>query len=210
MPETFLDSKDTSRLLEQLRKGRTEAFDLLLARHHNYLRQLVDLQLDRQLRSRVDVSDVIQETQLEVVRRLESYLREPPLPFRLWLRKLACDCVRSLRRHHLETGKRNIFRELALPEKSSLLLAERLLARGASPSEQLDKKEKIKRVQLAISALPEGDREVLLMRTFEGLSFDEIACLLNIEPAAARKRHGRALLRLHKLLTEGGLTESQS
>ena len=47
------------------------------------------------------------------------------------------------------------------------------------------------------------------MRTFESLSYDEIACILEIEPAAARKRHGRALLRLHRLLVADGITESK-
>jgi hypothetical protein len=35
----------------------------------------------------------------------------------------------------------------------------------------------------------------------------EIACLLEIEPAAARKRYGRALIRLQKILTDHGLLE---
>ena len=48
-----------------------------------------------------------------------------------------------------------------------------------------------------------------MMRHFEGLSNQEVACLLGIDPATASKRHGRALLRLHRILFEGGLTESQ-
>jgi DNA-directed RNA polymerase specialized sigma24 family protein len=47
------------------------------------------------------------------------------------------------------------------------------------------------------------------MRNYEGLSYEEAAYILEITPAAARKRHGRALLRLHALLTASGLTESQ-
>ena len=47
------------------------------------------------------------------------------------------------------------------------------------------------------------------MRTFEGLTYDEVACILEIDAAAARKRHGRALVRLHKLLTDKNLTESK-
>jgi DNA-directed RNA polymerase specialized sigma24 family protein len=50
---------------------------------------------------------------------------------------------------------------------------------------------------------------VLVMRTFENLSFDEVSYLLGIDPPAARKRHGRALIRLHAILAEGGLTGSQ-
>jgi DNA-directed RNA polymerase specialized sigma24 family protein len=47
------------------------------------------------------------------------------------------------------------------------------------------------------------------MRTYERLSYEEIAGLLEIEPAAARKRHGRALVRLHRVLSAAGVTESQ-
>ena len=61
----------------------------------------------------------------------------------------------------------------------------------------------------AVARLPAADREVLAMRTFEGLSFDEVGYLLGIDPPAARKRHGRALIRLHAILAEGGLTGSQ-
>jgi DNA-directed RNA polymerase specialized sigma24 family protein len=45
------------------------------------------------------------------------------------------------------------------------------------------------------------------MRHAEELPYDEIACLLDIEPAAARKRYGRALIRLQRILTKHGLLE---
>ena len=65
-----------------------------------------------------------------------------------------------------------------------------------------------RRLRQALDQLGEMDREVLLMRNFENLSYQEISHLLDIDAAAARKRHGRALIRLHKILSEGGLTES--
>jgi RNA polymerase sigma-70 factor (ECF subfamily) len=114
-----------------------------------------------------------------------------------------------MRRRHLGAARRAVAREVALPERSSLLLARQLLAGGSTPSQQLDQQELGRRVRQAVSELPEPDREVLLMRTFEGLSFAEVAYMLKIDPAAARKRHGRALLRLGRILAEGGLTESQ-
>jgi DNA-directed RNA polymerase specialized sigma24 family protein len=52
------------------------------------------------------------------------------------------------------------------------------------------------------------DRAILLMRQVEELSYQEVACLLDIEPAAARQRYGRALLRLRKVLFEDGAPES--
>ena len=55
-------------------------------------------------------------------------------------------------------------------------------------------------LQDALSRLDEVDREVLLLRTFEGLSNAEVATVLEIEPSAASKRYGRALLRLRSVL----------
>jgi DNA-directed RNA polymerase specialized sigma24 family protein len=46
------------------------------------------------------------------------------------------------------------------------------------------------------------------MQTFEGLSFEEVAYMLKIAAAAARKRHGRALVRLGRILAGGGLKDS--
>ena len=87
--------------------------------------------------------------------------------------------------------------------------AAELAGRGPSPSQQVAQHELAGQVREALLQLPEADREIVLMRTFEGLSYDEAAYVLEIDAAAARKRHGRALVRLHKLLTAGGLTESQ-
>jgi RNA polymerase sigma-70 factor (ECF subfamily) len=50
--------------------------------------------------------------------------------------------------------------------------------------------------------MPADDRELLLMRHYEDLPYGEIAVLLDVTPAAARQRHGRALLRLSRLLTD--------
>jgi RNA polymerase sigma-70 factor (ECF subfamily) len=94
-----------------------------------------------------------------------------------------------------------------LPDRSSLLLARPLLSGGPSPSQQVAALEFADRVARAVAKLAEADREVLLMRHAEELPYEEIACLLEIEPAAARKRYGRALLRLQNVLSEHGLLE---
>jgi RNA polymerase sigma-70 factor, ECF subfamily len=63
---------------------------------------------------------------------------------------------------------------------------------------------------VALTQLPEADRELMLMRNFEGLSNQEVAKLLQIVPATASQRYGRALLKLRKLLLANGLEESHS
>jgi RNA polymerase sigma-70 factor (ECF subfamily) len=209
MHEVRPDSQETQDLLRQIRDGDRQAFERLFALHQDYLHRLVDLRLDPRLRSRVDVGDVVQEAHLEALNRLDGYLDRPALPFRLWLRQIAVDRTRKARRHHLGAARRALTREVPLPERSSLLLAGRLSAGGPTPSQQLNHRELARRLRQAVAQLPAADRELVMLRHFEGLSNQETACLLGIDRAAASKRHGRALLRLHRILSEGGLTESQ-
>ncbi len=209
MPQVSPDSSETTRLLEQVRDGDRDAFEKLFARHRPYLRQVVSLRLDPKLRARVDASDVVQETHLEAVRRLPDYLERRPMPFRLWLRKTAYERLLMIERHHVDAQRRAVGREVALPDRSSLQLFGQLLAAGSTPSQQLSRAELARRVRQAVARLADIDKEILLMRNLEGLSNHEVAQVLEIAPAAASQRYGRALLRLRKLLLAGGLSESE-
>jgi RNA polymerase sigma-70 factor, ECF subfamily len=208
MAQPGSDSTETQRLLGEAQAGEAGAVDQLLGRHRSYLRQLVGIRLDQQLRARVDPSDVVQEAHMEAARRLEAYLQQPELPFRLWLRQIAFDRLLMLRRRHIGAARRAVGRDVALPDRSSIDLARQLLAPGPSPSEQLARRELARRVRQALSRLADSDREILLMRNFEGLSNQEVARVLAIAPAAASQRYGRALLRLRKLLMEDEESET--
>jgi RNA polymerase sigma-70 factor (ECF subfamily) len=203
------DSSETQTLLLQAHMGDRRAFDELFGRHREALRWSVELRLDAKLRARVDPSDIVQETHLEAYQRLEDYLTRRPMPFRLWLRKTAYERLLKVQRHHMKTARRAVSREIPLPEHSSILLADQLLADVPTPSQEIAKGELAQRLRGALMQLPAPQREVLLMRNFEGLSYQEVACILDIDPATARKRYGRALLQLRCLLLEGGLTESE-
>lgn len=206
MAEVRPDSAQTCDLLEQVRQGDREALDRLLVRYRPDLQAFVDFHLDPRLRARLDPSDVVQEAQLEAVRRMDDFLERRPMPFHLWVRKVAYERMLNLRRDH-RRARRALDREVPLPERSSLLLVRSLVNGGPSPSQQLAAREFADRVGRAVAELSEADREVLLMRHAEDLSYDEIACLLEIQPAAARKRYGRALIRLQKVLGDHGLLE---
>jgi RNA polymerase sigma-70 factor (ECF subfamily) len=206
MAEVKPDSAHTCALLEQARHGDRDALDRLLARYRPDLQAFVDHHLDPRLRARVDPSDVVQEAQLEVVRRLDDFLRRRPMPFHLWVRKTAYERLLNLRRDH-QRARRSVAREVPLPERSSLLLVRPLVHGGPSPSRPAAAREFAERVRQAVAGLAEADREILLMRHAEELSYEEIACLLEVTPAAARKRYGRALIRLQKALAEHGLLE---
>lgn len=209
MVEARPDSEGTLHLLDRIATGERGAFDELFARYQPFLLQFIGLRLDARLRGRVDPADIVQETHLEAFRQLPSFLQRQPMPFRLWLRKTAQERMRMLERQHLKASRRAVGREIPLPDGSAVQLLQQFAAATPTPSQQIAQGELAQRVRDAVSGLEELDQEILLMRTFEGLSYEEAAFLLEITPAAARKRHGRALLRLHTLLTERGLTESQ-
>jgi RNA polymerase sigma-70 factor, ECF subfamily len=203
------NSEPTVDLLSRVRTGEASAFEGLFARHRPWLRQLVEWRLDDRLNARLDPSDVVQETQLEAYRRLDDFLTREPMPFRLWLRKTLDERLAMLERRHLRASRRAVDRECSTGDEQSWLV-DRMASGGPSPSQVFVRDEIAQRVREVIAELPELDREILLMRTFEALSYNEVAYLLGVDAATARKRHGRALLRLHESLAKRGLTESQA
>jgi len=209
MVEVKPDSDATHSLLERIEAGESGAIDGLLARHRPWLQYLVQFRLDGRLRSRVDASDVVQETQLDAFRRLPEFLERRPMPFRLWLRKTFEERMRMIERQHLEALRRATGREVPLRDGSAAPVTALVAGTDPSPSEQFAQFELARRMRDLLGQLEDMDREILLMRTFEGLSYAEVACILEIDSATARKRHGRALVRLHKLLTDRNITESQ-
>ncbi len=209
MDESAANSTETRRLLAQAAAGEPGAFEQLFSRHRSYLHKVIEMRLDDRMRRRVDASDVLQETQLEATRRLPDYLQRRPMPLRLWLRKTAHERLIKLREHHVLAGKRAVGREAPLARRSSMQLAERLLGSATTPSERANRRETAQRLRQAVAGLPDHERDVVLMLDFEGLSSREAALVLNVDTSTVHRRHGRALMRLHKILTDRGLTESQ-
>jgi RNA polymerase sigma-70 factor (ECF subfamily) len=203
------DSVETERLLERARAGEQRAVEDLLGHHRPYLQRLIELRLDAKLRRRIDASDVVQEAQIEAVRRLEQYLQRPALPFRLWLRQIAYDRLFMLRRQHVLAARRSVDRDIPLPDHSSLQLAQQLLAAGPSPSQVSVQREFVSRVRQAVDQLPAAEREILIMRKLEGLSNQETAQLLGTDPATASRRFGRSVIKLRNILVQSGLVEAE-
>ena len=173
------------------------------------LARLVSLYIDPKLRGRVGCADVLQEAFLDADRRVEEFLRRPESDVYVWLRGLTMQRLSKLQRYHLRTQRRAVARELPLPEQSSLILGQQLVARGSSPSQHLRKEELRQRVTRAVASLAERDREVILMRHFENLTNQQIAQVLDLQESASTMRYSRALYRLRKaLLEEGSIGES--
>lgn len=197
-------AEQTQTLLANAKRGDEAAVGALLERHRESLRRLVRLRLDRRLAARVDASDVVQDVLLEASGRLADYLRDPAMPFHLWLRSMARDRIIDMHRRHRAAEKRSVEKERPLHahfgDRSSIELAGVLKDPELTPAAATLKKELEARFLAALDELSEDDRDILLMRHFEGLGNGEAAEALGLSPAAAGMRHLRALRRLREIL----------
>jgi RNA polymerase sigma-70 factor (ECF subfamily) len=201
------DPAETDELIRQAQQGDRDAVERLMAGHRSALRRAVELRLDRALRRRVDASDIVQDVLIEASRRLGAYLRDPAMPFALWLRQIARDRLIDAHRRHRTAEKRAIDREqpidaAAFSDHSSVALAAQLKDGELTPAAAAIRKELEARFQAALERLEPDDRELLVLRYFEQLSNQEVARALGLSEAAAGMRHLRAVRRLRAVLGE--------
>src|SRR5262245_38220352 len=201
------DASQTQELMLQARGGNAPAVNELLDRHRDGLRNMVRARMDQKLARRVDASDVVQDVLLEASQRLEEYLREPKMPFGLWLRELARDRIIDLHRRHRVAVRRSLDREqplapAAAADRSSIELLAQLKDPELTPAASALRKELQQRFLDAIDRLDQEDREILLMRHFEQLTNSEAADILGLSQPAAGMRHLRALRKLREVLGE--------
>jgi RNA polymerase sigma-70 factor (ECF subfamily) len=206
------NSEITSRMLNQAAAGDAAGWNALVGRFHDRLRRMIAVRLDPRLHGRFDPSDVLQETYLDAFSRLPEYVREPRLPFFLWIRYLTGHHLGRIHRDHLGRQMRDAGREVslyqgAMPEASSAALAAQLMGKECRPSELAVRAERMLRLQEALNRMNPIDREVLALRHFEHLTRAETAQVLGLSEAAAAKRYLRALERLREMLAllPGGL-----
>jgi len=190
--------------------NRDEALGELFEQHRRRLLRMIHVRMDARVKERVGASDVLQDTYLEISRRIGDYLANPNMPFFLWLRFLTAQKLAALHRHHVGTKKRDVRKQVpidraAFPAASSAVLADRLLARGESPSHVAVRAEMRRQVEEALDEMRPGDREVLVMRHFEEMSNVETAEELSIDTSAASKRYLRAVERLRQILEAAGV-----
>jgi len=196
-----MSAPDTDQLLDRA-AGNASARDALLHQHRDRLRRMIAVRLDPRLAARVDASDVVQEVLAEAGRRLDAYLANRPLPFYPWLRQLAADRLTDLYRRHVLATCRAVGREdaMGLPDSSVAELAERFAFRGPGPSDEAWHSERDAKVRAGLDRLSPDDREVLALRYLEELTAAEVAAVLGVTEAAAKKRVLRALVRLRETL----------
>lgn len=200
-------AKQTADLLDRLRHEDRQALGELFMLYRERLWRMLVVRLDRRLVRRIAPDDVLQETFLDVARRIGEYLADAAVPFYVWLRFLAIQRMRMVHRAHLGAQRRDVDLEVALPPDggpyaSSESMAGQFVSQMTSPSKAAIRHELQARLRAALDEMDALDREVLALRHFEELGNNEVAQVLGISKEAASKRHVRALKRLKEILTE--------
>ena len=199
----------TKRLLDDARTGDHAAVDRLLGEFRGPLRKVIDLRLDPVLGRRVDASDIVQDVLIEANQRLTDYLKNPTMPFHLWLRHLAQDRIIDTHRRHRQAQRRSIDKEQpiqrpAWADQSSVQLVAQLIDTDQTPASAAIQQELQRRLTDALAQIGDDDREVILMRHHEQLSNQDVAAALDLTEAAASMRYLRALRKLRAVLLPGG------
>ena len=193
-------STSPERLLEQARTGDREALGSLLEEYREYLRLLARARVGRGLRTRLDPSDLVQETLLEAQRDFRQFLGNSDGELAVWLRRILARNLADQVKHH-QSQRRDLSREQ--PLDPLIEQAHDKLAAGLStPSAQAVRREQAVLVAQALAKLPVDYREVIVLRHLEGRSFDEIAATLSRSSGAVRMLWMRALERLGKLVEQ--------
>ncbi len=153
--------------------------------------------IDPALAPRIDPEDILGEAFLRA--RVRWSKHDPAaISIYAWLYRIALDCLIEAWRK-ANTAGRSIQREVPWPERSSVQLGLGLVGSITSPSEAFARNELKERILWAIGQLKPDDREILGMRHFDELSYQEIAGALAISADAAMQRYARALRRLKRL-----------
>jgi RNA polymerase sigma-70 factor (ECF subfamily) len=145
-------------------------------RYRDYLRFLAGTQLDPRLRTKLDPSDVVQQTLLEAYRQREQFRGATEPEYLGWLRRmLANNLIDALRAH--AGAVRNVDRERSLEQalaESSARLERWLVAAGPTPGERAENNEQVLRLAEALAQLPQAQREALVLEYWHGWSLEEI------------------------------------
>jgi RNA polymerase sigma-70 factor (ECF subfamily) len=176
----------------------------VLERYRPYLRLLAEGRLDRRLRGKLDPSDVVQQTLLQAFQAWGQFRGSEEGELVAWLRRiLARNLLHSVRDFH--RAKRDVLREQSFDvvlQESSARLELWVAAEESTPSQQAVRKEDVLRTAQQLEALPEGQREAVVLYYWQGCSLAEIGEVLSRSPSAVAGLLHRGLKELRRRLAE--------
>jgi len=184
----------TRELLVRFHAGDEKTLGALVERHVPWIRARVRDRLGGRLREKAETQDFVHEAVVELLRHGPRFTVTSEDHFRALLARIVENVICDQHRW-FETERRKTARERPLPTESVIDLDPR---RAAAPtaSATADRREREAWLRLGLELLKPEDREVLLLRNEEELSFEKVGERLGVSTDAARMRFERALARL--------------
>lgn len=189
---------DLNQLLAEARTGSTDARNQLFAQVHRYLTFLAAQNHNDRLSAKAGASDIVQQTLLHAAKDFDQFQGTTAAQFRGWLRQILVNEVRTLNRQ-FNTLRRNSAQEIELAAgKSSSWIQHEPSNGELTPSRQMIDAEHSELLIAAMERLPEEMKQVIELRNWEKLSFDEIATRMARPVSSTAKLWYRALIELQK------------
>ena len=192
----------TLSLLQQARQGDGSSLGILLRKYFRYLNSLSHVHLDDRIGVRVGASDIVQDTLLEAHRDFGSFSGTTIEEFTGWLRRILFNNLATAIEKHVLADKRDVRKQksidqdLSRPDQSHAGLARYLQQDITSPSTPMQRDESLEQLLTAINRLPADYQNVIRLRHFEDLAFNEIAKRLDRNSGAVRMMWVRAVEKL--------------
>lgn len=176
--------ESTVRLLERARCGDTTAVDALFARYLPRLRRWASGRLPRWARDIADTHDLVQETLLQTLRRVDAFEARGEGAFQAYLRQAMLNRIR------------NELRRFSRRPDATILDSQKA-ADQPSPLEAAIGRQAMERYDAALMELKAEDRELVIAKLEMGYDYEELAAAFGRpSPDAARKAVQRATVRL--------------
>ncbi|MCO4799754.1 MAG: RNA polymerase sigma factor RpoE [Colwelliaceae bacterium] len=169
-------------LVERVQRGDKNAFNLLVTKYQHKVANLVS----RYVKNHSDVPDIVQEAFIKAYRALPNFRGDSA--FYTWLYRIAVNCAKN---HMVASNRKPPGSDVEI-EDAEIYDSGDALRENASPEKLLLTKEVKKVIFDTIEQLPEDLRTAINLRELEGLSYEEIATIMECPVGTVRSRIFRA------------------
>lgn len=169
-------------LVLRVQKGDKRAFDLLVLKYQYKLQAIVG----RFIRDTDEVADVTQEAFIKAYRALAKFRGDSQ--FYTWLYRIA---INTAKNHLVSKSRRPANTDIDVEDAEQFANNEKLID-DATPENSIMTDELAAIIKSALSALPEDLRTALTLREFEGMSYEDIAAIMDCPVGTVRSRIFRA------------------
>ncbi len=177
------DREIDQQLVERAQRGDKHAFEMLVLK---YQRKLIRL-LSRFIRDANEVEDVAQEAFIKAYKALPNFRGESA--FYTWLYRIG---INTAKNYLVAMGRRAPTSTDSNAEEAEELGKSELLVDVNTPENEMMSRQVAKTVNQSLEKLPEDLRTAITLREIEGLSYEEIALMMNCPIGTIRSRIFRA------------------